>query len=128
MKNINNIFLFIILSVFSLVEVANSKVTETKLNDNLKKWTITENNQSSEKYFIRFVVPNSAPRKVLWIDAVKKNSSNAATKGFTIEATNKTIDVPTSGEFVVSIQGMTELESAANASSGSDGGGGGGGC
>ena len=72
MKNINNIFLFIILSVFSLVEVANSKVTETKLNDNLKKWTITENNQSTEKYFIRFVVPNSAPRKVLWIDAVKK--------------------------------------------------------
>ena len=126
MKNINKILLFLILSVFSLVEIANSKVTVTKINDNLRKWTITENNQTTERYFIRFVVPNSAPRKVLWVNAVKKNSPDAATAGITIEATGKTISVPTSGDYVVSAAGMKELESAANSSSGSDGGGGGG--
>ena len=127
MKNINKFCLFIILSIFSLVEVANSKVTVTKINDNLRKWTITENNQTTEKYFIRFVVPNSAPRKVIWVNAVNKNSPNAATAGVTIEETGKTIDVPTSGDFVASAQGMRDLENAANASAGSDGGGGGGG-
>ena len=123
MKNINKIFLFIILSIFSLVEVANSKVTVTKINDNLRKWTITENNQTTEKYFIRFVIPNSAPRKVIWVNAVNKNSPNAATAGITVAG--KTIDVPTSGDYVVSAQGMRDLENQANASGGSDGGGGG---
>ncbi len=125
MKNINKFFLFIILSIFSLVEVANSKVTVTKINDNLRKWTITENNQTTEKYFIRFVVPNSSPRKVIWVNAVNKNSPNAATAAITVA--DKTIDVPTSGDYVASAAGMGEIESVANATSGSDGGGGGGG-